>query len=123
MRVLLDHCVDIRYKALLIGHDVFHTKEMGWEELSNGKLLAAAEENGFEVFLTVDKNIQHQQNIGKRNLVLVTLGSVYAALDDIAPLAPKVIELLNGEAVPGTSYIVKENPPKSARTNDDESTQ
>ena len=55
MRILLDHCVDIRFKKELPGHDVSHTKEMGWEQLSNGKLLTATEENSFDIFLTVDK--------------------------------------------------------------------
>jgi hypothetical protein len=32
---------------------------MGWDRLSNGDLLTAAEQAGFEVLLTTDQNIPH----------------------------------------------------------------
>jgi len=38
--------------------------------LSNGDLLAEAERGGFDVFLTADKNIQHQQNLYGRRILL-----------------------------------------------------
>ena len=107
MRILLDHCVDIRFKGLLAVYDVSHTKELGWEKLSNGELLSAAETEGFEVFLTTDKNLRFQQNFSKRQLALVTLGSLFTGLDDIAPLAPKVLRLLSAGIEPGTSTVVK----------------
>jgi hypothetical protein len=47
----------------------------GWEELKNGELLKAAEEAGFEVFLTPDKNIRYQQNLTLRTIALVVLGN------------------------------------------------
>jgi hypothetical protein len=37
---------------------------MGWAEFTNGKLLSAAEEAGFDVMVTVDQNIRYQQNLG-----------------------------------------------------------
>jgi hypothetical protein len=102
----LDHCVDIRFKNELPNHDVSHTKEMGWEELSNGKLLSAAEENSFEVFLTVDKNLRFQQNISKRNLAVITLASLFTGLDHIQPLSPKVLALLSAGVENGKDYII-----------------
>ena len=106
MRILLDHCVDIRFKTDLPGHEVLHTKEMGWEELSNGKLLTAAEEKSFEVFLTVDKNLRFQQNISKRKLAVVTLASLFTGLDHIRPLSPKVLALLSKGVENGKDYVV-----------------
>jgi len=32
--------------------------ERGWASLQNGALLAAADEAGFDVFVTTDKNLQ-----------------------------------------------------------------
>jgi len=49
---------------------------MKWSpRLKNGELLAAAEGAGFDVLLTCDQNIIYQQNLARRNLALVVLGS------------------------------------------------
>jgi len=39
----------------------------------NGALLDAAEEAGFELLLTTDRRIRHQQNLGVRRIALVVL--------------------------------------------------
>lgn len=69
----------------------------GWEQLGNGELLAAAEEAGFEVFLTTDRNIRHQQNLSSRKIAIVVLekgrwtliephiGSILAAINAATP--------------------------------------
>ncbi len=46
---------------------------MGWEQLSNGALLKAAENSGFELFLTTDQRIQYQQNLTGRKIAIVVL--------------------------------------------------
>jgi hypothetical protein len=109
MRILLDHCVDYRFKKFLPDHEVQSTKDFGWETLSNGKLLAAAEEAGFDVFLTIDKNLRHQQNLGKLNLAVITLSSRFTALEDIGQLAPMVSSLLDSGITPGTGYVITED--------------
>ena len=47
--------------------------ELGWSTLKNGELLAAAESNGFEVFVTTDTNLAYQQNLSKRKIAIVVL--------------------------------------------------
>ena len=42
----------------LAGHTVTKAKDEGWDNLVNGELLKAAEQGGFEVLLTTDKNIR-----------------------------------------------------------------
>ncbi|MGA9475967.1 MAG: hypothetical protein WBV36_26105 [Terriglobales bacterium] len=37
--------------------------QQGWDTLKDGELLAAAEAEGFDLLLTTDKNIRHQQNL------------------------------------------------------------
>ncbi len=106
MRVLLDHCVDIHFAKLLIGHEVQHTKEMGWGNLSNGKLLAAAEEEGFLVLITVDKNVRHQQTMAKKGISLITLNPRFVDYDFIAPMAFKVIVTLNAGIQPGSEIVI-----------------
>ena len=48
---------------------------MGWDRLTNGELLTAAEEAGFDLFLTTDKNIRYQQNLTDRGIAIVVLGT------------------------------------------------
>ena len=74
-RVLLDHNVPEGVRGLLPGHDVALTREKGWSRLANGALLAAAERDGFEVFVTGDRNIRFQQTLAGRQLALVVLGT------------------------------------------------
>jgi hypothetical protein len=47
----------------------------GWEQTSNGALIKAAEEAGFEVLVTTDKNIRYQQNLQGRKIAFVVLGN------------------------------------------------
>ena len=56
MRILLDECLPKRLKRDLVGHHARTVPEMGWASKTNGELLALAEA-GFDVFLTVDRNL------------------------------------------------------------------
>ena len=71
MKVLFDHNVPSGLRKALIAHVVSFADEMGWAELSNGNLLKAADEAGFEVMLTCDQGIFYQQNLKGRKLGLV----------------------------------------------------
>jgi hypothetical protein len=75
MLVLFDHGVPAPLRFFLVGHTVRMTKELGWDTLSNGALLKAAEESAFDVFLTTDKNIRYQQNLAKHSIAIVALGN------------------------------------------------
>ncbi len=48
--------------------------QQGWSTLGNGDLLEVAEEAGFEILLTTDKNIRYQQNLASRKIAIVVLG-------------------------------------------------
>lgn len=61
--------------CFLAGHDVVRADELGWQGLGNGDLLNAAEEAGFDILLTCDQNIRHQQNFTGRKLAMVVLSS------------------------------------------------
>ena len=80
-----------------MGHAVTKAKDRGWDRLTNGDLLAAAEAAGFDVLLTADKNMRYQQNLTGRKIALVVLGNspwrlvrlhlerIAAAVDDATP--------------------------------------
>ena len=79
--------------------------ERGWSILSNGDLLAAAEQEGFEVFVTTDKNLRNQQNLGGLRIAIVVLSStswpriqkvataVKQAIDAASPGSFKEVEI------------------------------
>jgi hypothetical protein len=75
MRILFDHGTPAPLIPFLEGHTVTKAKEMEWERLVNGELLKAAEEAGFEVLLTTDKNMASQQNLKTRTIAIVVLGN------------------------------------------------
>ena len=55
------------------GHVVEEARDRGWDRLTNGDLLRAAEAAGFDVLLTTDRNIRYQQNLSKRVIAVVVL--------------------------------------------------
>src|SRR5713226_5538193 len=75
MRILFDHGAPAPLIPFLDGHTVTKAKEAGWDKLVNGELLKAAEEAGFEVLLTTDKNMAAQQNLKSRTIAIVVLGN------------------------------------------------
>jgi len=75
MRVLFDHGTPAPLIPFLAGHTVTKAKDAGWDRLANGALLTAAEEAGFEVLITTDKNMVTQQNLKSRAIAIVVLGN------------------------------------------------
>ena len=72
MRVLFDQGVPVPLREHLRAHDVRTAFELGWSQLSNGDLLARAEKE-FDVLVTTDRNLQHQQNLSGRRLAIFVL--------------------------------------------------
>jgi len=59
----------------LQGHQVETAYEKGWAQLTNGELISAAESEGFDLLITTDKGIRHQQNWSERRLALLVLST------------------------------------------------
>ena len=59
MRVLLDECVNPRVREAFPNHEIQTVQSMGWAGITNGKLIALAQQS-FDVFVTVDQNLEHQ---------------------------------------------------------------
>ena len=74
MRILFDNGTPRGVASALLGHIVDEARLHGWDTLRNGELLDAAEAAGFELFLTIDRNIRHQQNLTARRIAIVVLG-------------------------------------------------
>lgn len=72
-KVLLDECLPHKLRLALTAHEVTTVSYAGLDGLTNGTLLRAAEEAGFEVFATVGKGLSHQQNLASRKIAVVAL--------------------------------------------------
>ena len=105
MRGLLDNNVSRRFSKLLPGHEVAHVQQLGWEGLKNGTLLNAAESADYAVLITADKQIQYQQNLEGRKISIVVLNSRRIVIEEIAPLAPQVMDVLSNLS-PGGLILV-----------------
>jgi hypothetical protein len=75
MRILFDQGVPRGVTASLRDHEVIEARKLAWERISNGELLKLAEEAGFDLLVTTDKNVRYQQNLAERKISIVVLGN------------------------------------------------
>ena len=75
MLILFDNGTPAPLRDALHGYTVVEAIERGWDRLTNGGLIAAAEAEGFELLLTTDKNIRYQQNLKGRKIAFVVIGN------------------------------------------------
>ena len=73
MKILFDHGTPAPLRRHLPEHSVDRSAERGWELLENGELIRKAEEDGYEVIVNTDQNMQYQQNLTGRRLAIVVL--------------------------------------------------
>jgi hypothetical protein len=106
MCVLFDQGTPVQIGRSLNAHSVRTAREQGWSTLANGELLQVAEEAGFDLFLTTDKNLRYQQNLSKRTIAIVVLGNGLWPL--VKPMLARVVAAIEG-AKPG-SYTEVEIP-------------
>jgi predicted nuclease of predicted toxin-antitoxin system len=94
MKLLVDECVDERLRLLFPGYDCQTARFADLAGLKNGRLLDAAEAAGFDVLITVDRNIPDQQNLSGRKIAVVILYGPTNRLRDLALLAPAAISAI-----------------------------
>lgn len=95
MRVLLDEWVPSGLRGDLPEHQVRTVFPMGWRGIKNGKLLRLTADQ-FDCRLTVDRNLQFQQNIGAVDIAVIV---VHASSNDVASLRrvlPEIRQALSG---------------------------
>lgn len=85
MRILIDECIDERFRNSLAGHDCQTARYAGLAGLKNGELHTAAESAKFDVFLTVDQGIEYQQNLANRNIGIIIFRVKSNRLNDMLP--------------------------------------
>ena len=93
MRVLLDKCVPKRLANEFQNHDVSTVTKEGWNGTKNGDLLKLAASR-FDVFVTVDQNLEYQQNLEESGISVVVLETESNRLDVLRPLVADVEKTL-----------------------------
>jgi hypothetical protein len=73
MRILFDQATPVPIRSFLKHHAVRTAAQQGWDKLRNGDLLTVAEQAGFDLLLTTDKNMRYQQNLAGRKIAIVVL--------------------------------------------------
>jgi len=104
MRILLDHNLNWRLGKFLQPNDVLTTKQMRWDELDNGELLNSAQHE-FDVMLTTDANLYHQQKVSNHDLAVIVLRAYKNSMNVLVPLMDQVMELLPQIRPGETRYI------------------
>ena len=105
MRVLLDECMPRKFKNQLASHDCATVPEAGFGGKKNGELLSLAEEADFEVFVTLDRGIEYQQNLAPHRLVVLVLRAKSSRLDDLIVHVPRMQEILRDNPKSGLFLI------------------
>jgi predicted nuclease of predicted toxin-antitoxin system len=94
MRVLLDECVPRRFKHSLPAHNCSTVPEEGFAGKKNGELLALAESAGFQVFLTLDRGVEYQQNLRPRTIAVVIIRTKSSQLSELLLHLPDLLAAL-----------------------------
>jgi len=88
MKILLDECVTKRLKTHLDTFEVFTIIELNISGIKNGKLLTYCVEHGFDILLTIDKNLIFQQNLDQYPLIIVVLDCQTSKIEELVTFLP-----------------------------------
>ncbi len=95
MKILIDECLPVGLKASLteLGHECQTVRQAGFGSKRNGELLTLAE-GRWNVLLTSDRNIKHQQNMTGRSVAILILCGKSNRMRDLLPLMPDCAQAL-----------------------------
>ncbi len=99
MRIILDECLPRRLLRDLPEHEVTTVPRQNWAGITNGALLERIAP-GFDVFITMDANIVHQQNLQGVQLCLLVLHGPNSRYETLQPLLPGIRSAI-AQARPG----------------------
>jgi len=100
VKILLDECLPVDFRHRLSGHAVHSAEWAGFKGLKNGDLLREAENAGYDVFLTTDQGIPHQQSLAPRGISILVIRSPTNQIEDLLPLVGAILSKL-AEIRPG----------------------
>jgi hypothetical protein len=104
VRVLLDENLPHDLIDALVGHSVSAVQGLGWDGTKNGALLKRAS-GLFDAFVTIDGNLQYQQNVSALPFGIVVVGAASNRVQDHLPLVPEILAALD-RVQPGAVQLV-----------------
>jgi predicted nuclease of predicted toxin-antitoxin system len=107
MKILLDECVNKRLKFHLSGFEVYTVNEMKWCGVKNGKLMSLCADNQFDIVLTIDKNIIHQQNLEKYPVTIVVFDVSSSKMEELVLFIPSFLSQVH-HFEKHKAYIIEE---------------
>jgi predicted nuclease of predicted toxin-antitoxin system len=99
MKLLLDECLPRKLKNHLPEHECSTVPEQGWAGKKNGELLLLAEKSGFEIFLTLDRGVEYEQNLKGREIAVALISAKSSRLADLLPRIPAILTALRSVRV------------------------
>jgi hypothetical protein len=84
------------------------TREVTWDELENGELIEAAFNAGFEVLISIDKKIEHEQNLANLPLPIIVLDSLSNSMEYLVAFVTAVTKLLGTSLTPALYWIASD---------------
>jgi len=95
MRILIDECLPAALRGTLtaMGHECDTVRRAGFGSKKNGELLVIAE-GRWDVLLTSDRRMKHQQNMTGRKVSIVVLCAKSNRMQDLLPLMPACAQAL-----------------------------
>ena len=92
MKILIDENLPLKLiESFGEKHEVHSVRELYWQGKKNGELLGLITLAGFEVFVTMDKNLPSQQNLNKFAITIFVLRGVNNKLETLQELIPQVL--------------------------------
>jgi hypothetical protein len=104
MRILFDENFPADFAALLVGHEASNVHSHGWAGIKNGELLRRAH-GVCDVFVTLDRNLEFQQNIKVLPYGIVVVRARSNRMIDLTPHIPAIL-LAASQVGPGRAVTV-----------------
>jgi predicted nuclease of predicted toxin-antitoxin system len=82
VKILLDECLPLDFRHSFPHHEAQTVQWAGLKSKKKGELLRAAENAGYDVFLTIDQGIPHQQESPGRKLAIIVIRSKTNQIED-----------------------------------------
>lgn len=94
-----------RLKKHLEEFEVFTVRELGLSGIKNGKLMTYCVENHFDILLTIDKNLMHQQNLDQYPVTIVVINCLTSKIEELITFLPS-FKLQIGNLQKHQAYII-----------------
>ena len=103
MKVLFDEDVPGKLARFLPQREIHTVVSMRWGSIKNGTLLELIAQEGFDVFLTGDKNMENQQRLESRSFAVLVMSAINWP---VVSHHVRTISMAHDDARPGTAASI-----------------